>query len=295
MNMPRRLTVVPVVLIIVFLLAAVIADYFVNTKPQKQLPIITAPHAVNLVSLTSLIKGLGVELQVAFPDLELEATPAQVNPVGYQLAGYPFKVLLPVSGDSLTYTNRNGTDSETAQFTMLTKALPTVDTYLKNNNFSPQARTPSSDDFLSTVYFYKDQTDICQVTVYTELDVVCAPLSQLKQIAQQAQPLVQAYTAASPITSETIVATPTIRASQTAGYTIATLAVYSSVGQTNVNYYKQANSGWQLVNLSWYNDPNQDADIEPNCEAFESLSAVRLAFAGVACYDSSLRLKTIIH
>jgi hypothetical protein len=201
------------------------------------------------------------------------------------MPGQSFEIVLPVTASSVEYSDTSTTSERTA-YDAMNRTLPRIKSYLLHQGFTSLNQRSG---LLSAVYFYHRSDALCQITVYTNLAVTCAPLAQLSTIVAQARPLVDVYTRAAPNAGTDVIAAPAVRVSKTAGYTIATMAVYNNRGETNVNFYTTGSKAWQVVNLGWYNDPHENGDVMPNCADFESVVSVRQAFAGQACYDSMTR------
>jgi hypothetical protein len=237
-------------------------------------------------SILAIVSTLKVQLLADYSFLRAVPPVAQTT-TGFQIPGDNFQLVLPVSSPSLAYTDISS--SEQTAFADFSKGATHINGYLGLHGFSSVAKQDQISGLSSAVYFYKRSDAICQLSQYTSLSLTCAPISELALIAMQAQPLVAAYDTAAPNSGTAIVASPVIRSSKTTGYTIATLPIYNNHGETSANFYKQGSGTWHIVNLNWYNDPQEDADIVPNCADFESYAPVRAAFAGQACYDSVIR------
>lgn len=235
-----------------------------------------------------LKQSLSPQLLQNFPMLHEASQPDATNTLGYQPSGYSFRLLLPMTLNSLTFV-ADKTATQQASFTMYTNTRTTIDQFFAHQGLNRMATTADQSSLLSSVYFYGSQSYLCQVTIYTVLDVTCADVRQLIQSAQQLAPLVALYNAAEPDLGTSTVDSSSFMSSQTPGYSLAVVTISNSIGQTKVNFYRSESVGWQMVNLKWYNDPHQDAQITPNCEYFESVPSIRAAYTGTACYDSTTR------
>jgi hypothetical protein len=244
------------------------------------------------ISIAAVVSALGSKLPSDYSFLRAE-TPAAQTTVGFRLPGDSFQVVLPVSSPSIAYGDSR-TDNEQTTYNDFNKVAISINNYLGNHDFMLVTSEDQTSGLLSAIYFYKRPDAICQVAIYANLSLTCSPLSQLTAMATQAQPLVAVYSVAAPSSGTPGIAAPNIRASKTPGYTIATLSIYNDHGETSANFYKQGSGAWHIVNLGWYNDPHEDADIIPNCADFESYTPVREAFAGQTCYDSAARVTRAI-
>jgi hypothetical protein len=273
---------------------AIVLLAVVLLAPQPKSPPKLTTVRSEPVSLSTLVGSIKTRLTNTLPNLQLAPAPDETNAIGYQLPGYNFEVILPPVSGSLSFSD-SAASSETASYQYFRSSLPIITSVLQQHGFSKIPTTQPADSLLSAVYFYKSAATICQVTTFTVLDVTCASLSEVESIATNAQSMVAEYATARPDAGQLAINAPTATASQTAGYTLGQLSVHDNTGQTTVNYYKSATNGWQMIDLGWYNDPYQNASITPNCEDFESVVAVRAAYAGQACYDSSRLVQTTIH
>jgi hypothetical protein len=239
--------------------------------------------------LSKIVSNLDGELSKTYPDLQLNKTPDQSNSNGYKLTGYGFSVLLPTKTDSLSYTDKT-TSSEDATYIYLSQTAGTIAKYFNKNDFNQPSRQVNVTSILSSVNFYARKDAVCQVTLYTLLDITCDNKSDLVSIANTDSPLVGLYQASKTGVGQDSVTEAKNITSKTAGYSLASLDIFNDAGETKVNYYKQNTSStaaWQMVNLDWYNDPHEDGDITPNCQDFESNLQTRAAYQGQVCYDSS--------
>jgi hypothetical protein len=261
------------------LMAALVLTFHAKIQP------VPASTNLPLVSIKALTKSLAHEVKARNSSLKLADTADQANGIGYTLTGHSYQILLPVTNNSITFQD-NRTETESLSYDRLSAALPTIAGFFRQQNYNRVVSSVQVSTFLTSVLYYQNNENICQVTTYRLLDVTCATLSDVRSAAQQLDPLVALYAAATPGTGSITASFPIIGPSQTAGYALATVHVQSTVGERAVNFY-QGNSGpWHMVNLLWYNDPHQNANITPNCEYFESNNEVRSAYAGHACYDS---------
>ena len=236
------------------------------------------------VPLQTMISSIQFALPASYTYLHQEAPDSQTT-IGYQLPGEDFQVILPLTSPSIAFLDTNSTDEEMV-YSDLGKAATSLSAYLERDGFTSIPAQDQSSGLLDSVYFYQRSDSVCQVIVDTQLSLVCSPLVELEEAAAQAKPLVSLYNGANPNSGMALITAPTIYASKTAGYTVAHLPIYNNHGETDVNFYKQGQEVWRMVDLSWYNDPHEDADIIPNCEDFNSAAQIRAAFAGQSCYDS---------
>jgi hypothetical protein len=263
------------------------AYYTLSPKPSK-----TASHTLTTITqpnIAMVINRVASGMATRFPSLQNTKQADTTNTVGYPLAGYSFAITVPYSVQSSVSFNDPTSTNANSAFDSYQAALPSIEAIIKMAGFQPVATANSVATGFETVVFFERSDAICQVTSYSLLDIYCDSLNDLAQIAVTAQPLVSAYINTNSSASVQSIAEPIIQPSKTGGYTIASIVVYGANGETKVNLYKQGSGNWQTVNLDWYNDPNEDADIQPNCADFNSLLAVRQAFAGIACYDSAAR------
>jgi hypothetical protein len=239
--------------------------------------------------LASVVSNLNIQLRNSFTSLQLRNTPDPSNSNGYQLTGYDFGVLLPVGSNSLSYEDKT-TSNESTTYSYLSQTLSNISNYFDKHGFSLPSHQSKPGSILNSVNFYERKDAICQVTIYTLLDITCADKTTIASIASTDAPLIALYEVAKPGVGENSAGAPLQIKSFTNGYNLASLNIFNDAGETKVNYYIQDTSTdakWQMVNLDWYNDPHEDGDITPNCQDLESNSQTRLAYLGQACYDSS--------
>jgi hypothetical protein len=209
------------------------------------------------------------------------ATPITTsNFTGYPVPSQPFSVILPATtSNSLTV---EATTQQTATAQTYISYVPAISrTFIAAGYHQTTSQTNT---FLTAVYYFVRLPNVCQLSIYSQLTLTCS--SQVLSIADEAAPLVAAYRTQAVVSDPLSISAPTINVSQTAGYSIATLPVFNGSNETDVHFYKNTGA-WQMINLGWYNDPHEDGDIEPNCIDFDSDIAIRLAYTGVACYDSA--------
>jgi hypothetical protein len=244
--------------------------------------------------LMSLMNSIALHVSQRYPMLKMIGAADTTNTVGYPLSGYSFAVLIPYNAlTTVSFTDPSGTN-ETAVYAQYQQVLPTITQLLDGAGFQSMVAQTTQATSLETIRFFARSGADCQITSYSQLDIYCDTTSDLTTIASLADPLVSAYDAANPSNVAQTISSPVIQNSQTAGYSIGSVEVFASNGETKVNFYRQDSGPWQVVNLGWYNDPHQDADIQPNCEDFESNAEVRAAFKGQHCYDSDLRSESVV-
>jgi hypothetical protein len=262
--------------------------YMATTERQEQPHIrIQTEHPASVPAVMAAVRS---SLLANFTYLHSTTSSSQTT--GYQLTGYHFRVILPLT-NNLTFLDQQDT-SEQATYNQLAATLPAVTKVLSQQGFPKAGMSRSSTGLLSAVYFYRRSNAVCQLTIYTNLAITCSPISQLQTIAVQANSLVAEYQAAAPGLGVASVTAPTFQASETATFSIASMDVFNTAGETKVLFYKQDSGTWQMVHLNWYNDPHEDGDIIPNCEDFESVPAVQQAFRDQPCYNATLRTETTI-
>jgi hypothetical protein len=267
----------------------VILNLLVKPKSTND---VTSKQVESQASLAQIITNLKSNLR-DYGKLTPMSTSSRSTIIGYRFPSQDFEVMLP-STYTLSY-GTNNLNSETSQYYYLGSTLKAISSTLKKDSFGNKENVTPTNTILSSTYFYASKTDICEINIYTDLDIACAAINNLMNISQTAAPLVSLYLTQATNEPLPSVNKPVITLSQTAGYQTASLVVYDGSGETKVNYYKTASSAWQIVNLGWYNDPHEDGDIIPNCIDFESKSAVRLAFLGTTCYDSTSQGLSTIH
>jgi hypothetical protein len=243
-------------------------------------------------SLSSLVTRLNSTLLSKDSNLAQNANGDSTNTIGFYVAGYRYTVVEPFSAqDALSYRDSDASDEATT-YSLYQKNLPTINLLLTQAGFSKPIPSPAQQG-LETSLLYTRNDSQCQVILYTLLDVTCVATSLLSNQALQAQPLVAAYTAATGLTPMAI-APPTLSPSMTPNFSLAVMDSYGSNGETTLHLYKEGSNAWQLVNLSWYNDPSENGTIEPNCQDFDSLIATAQAFKGLGCFNSATRAESVI-
>lgn len=266
----------------------VLTDPLANKTQSPSSPTVTLPKIEDTVA------SIKAKIASDYAGLEPMNTPDNANTIGYPLAGYSFSVLLPYAPTTAVSFNNPSSTNEATAYALYQKAIPAIRSILQSAGYALSTTAPSQANGLQTKIFYERADAYCQIVGYSLLDVTCDKASDIIKIAQDAQPLVAAYNAVYPPTGSQTVLTPEIQASKTAGYSIATIAIYDETGETKHDLYKQGNGGWQVVNAKWYNDPQENANIQRNCGYFESLSATRQAYAGQPCYNSSARKMSVV-
>lgn len=254
----------------------------------------TAPKPPDLVAT---ITALRTAIPAKFTNLSSITGPDTANNIGFPLPGYNFTVVMPYTAETAAiFSGMSGTGGVTANdaYHIYQKALPNVVAALQQAGFQELVTSTSESDGLQTKLFFQRPDAYCNVVGYSLLDITCATKADLTKVADAAKPLMAAYAIANPTTGTEAIAQPWTEASKTPGYSIASIMVFDGNSETKVNLSKQDGGGWQPVNLSWYNDPQENANIEPNCQYFESQAQTRLAFAGQACYNSATRKQSTI-
>jgi hypothetical protein len=247
----------------------------------------------NLPSLQLTFGNIKSYLSTGFKNLE-QTGPDTTNVIGFPLAGYNFSVLIPYApSSSLSYIATNNSN-ESQSYQSFQKVLPGLINIFQKAGFANLKNDSNTKTSLETNLFFARSSDVCQVTSYNLLDIGCATSSSISQTASSAKPLMDAYYNADQPSGSQTIAMPVIRASSSAGYEIASIDVYGSNGETKLNLFKSSSDAWRVINLSWYNDPSEDGNIQPNCEDFESNQSVRLAFNGLACYDSTSKRQSVV-
>lgn len=212
-----------------------------------------------------------------------------VNMVGVPLSGYNFSILIPYSANTALSYAAQTTSGTSDQDTIYPQVIATATTILQNNGFVPTTYKISPINTLYNVIFYQRPDAICQITSYSLLDIYCSSLPELEQEANRARPIVSTFRALYAMNSLITVGILDFEPSNTAGYSVAYVTLYMRGSEIKVYAYKNLGSDWSVVNPLWFNDPQEDGALKPNCEAFESLNETRQAFAGLTCYDSKLR------
>jgi hypothetical protein len=282
----------------VYLLAALIVlgiggFYFYRHTFKEATQQSRTEQTQSLATFATIPKIISASLENKYPYLSKTSIPTQ-SIVGYQLPGYNFQVILPTNTDTIALTDQR-TSNENTTYSDFNSMLPEISNDLYQQGFKTVSNSSQGDTFLSSIYFYKSHDAVCQVNLYTLMEINCSLTSQLASIATQGAPLLSVYTESVSNTDINAITLPTIQPSSTSGYTTAILPIFNNIGETMVYFYRLDNGSWQLVNLNWYNDPHEDGSPIPNCEDFESVVAVRQAFYGKACYDSTLRIETTIN
>lgn len=260
-----------------------IAAYNVNTPTTIEHPKPLAPTVQT--SIQTIVASLHASLPADFIYLYGTQPDAQTT-VGYRLPREGLQVILPTSSPTIAFTDSNSSNEQTT-YSDFSKVAASANAYLLQHGFVSVLSQDQTSGLLDAVYFYQRSDAVCQVTLVTAFTLTCSPLALLATIASQARPFVALYAVAEPNSGTALVTAPTIRASQTTGYTIASQPIYNNHGETDVNFYRQGSGAWRMVSLDWYNDPHEDADITPNCADFESNAQVGAAFSGQTCYDSA--------
>jgi hypothetical protein len=281
--MARKFKIMLICGLLVLVIVTLIADFVVYKPSTKKAE--TKNVNVATINLETLVNNLEAKIRSDFISLKPTSLDT-ANTLGYQLSDQSFQVILPT-----TYSFSLA-DTSVSNNNNLNSSLSQAKNYLASQKFSLSPYNGSS-ALASESVFYTNRNDLCQLTTSETLDVTCASLTNLKTIANQAAPLVSLYVSGSG-NSNNSVNTPDFTTSRAPGYSLATLNIYNGGGETRVNYYKYGSSSWQMVNLDWYNDPHEDADITPNCGDFESVANTRAAYQGLACYDSSLKIMSTI-
>jgi hypothetical protein len=280
-----------VFVLVVIVLAGFISLLIISMNNQPSSKGSRTTAGTNYNFSISDISSLKEKLLSNYPSMEEEAID-QTPTLGYRVGQANFRVSLATS-NGFTLGIKNSV-SETATYKGLATSIPYINNFFKVNGFGKPQTATASNSLLSIVDFYQNRTDVCELTIYSLLDVTCSSITSLNNLASSEQPFATLYLTAKPDASLPSVIRPDIEKSQSAGYQFAYVDFYNSPGETKVDFYRQGSSPWQMVNLNWYNDPNEDGDIIPNCGYFESVPAIKLAFTGVACYNSvTLKQSTI--
>lgn len=249
-------------------------------QPPNSAPKIAKSQPAN-VPISSLLATIQSHITRSYPSLQTLSQPDSSNTLGYPWPGSGFSIVLPFSPHhAITFL-----PGSSAATHYLPAAAKLASSALVGAGFQ-MSFGPTS---LLQVSYFHGPHDVCQITTYQKLDIVCAPIVAIASIAKTATPLIATYRLADHPSGSLTIEAPTISASPTPGYMRASLPVFSSNSETNVLFYRSTSSPWQTVNLLWYNDPHQDGDILPNCADFESLDALRSAYKGQTCYDSASR------
>jgi hypothetical protein len=225
-----------------------------------------------------------------FTDLTAIAPSAQTT--GYQQPSDNFEVLLPPA-NGIAFTDSQNAGEANAYAYLASTRTDIMQTLAREDFASAPIASSGSDATLASTNLYQSSTTVCQISLDTALTILCSPLAVLNASANAAKPLVTIYEQAAPNLGTLAVAAPTITPSKTPGFTTANVDVFNGSGETDVYFYKQAGD-WQMIHLDWYNDPHENGDVIPNCQDFESLPAARQAFLGTTCYNSSIKVITVI-
>lgn len=288
--MRTKLKILTIVLVVVCV--SVIIGLMVSKTTTAKPKSTTNKNDTNITD-SNLVAVLKNKLESKYSFIS-STTLDSTNTIGYPAAHDNFDIILPTSAsNSISFKDKNAVGENTAYSTLMSVS-EFMDNFFKANNYALVGNSQDS-SFLSDAIYYQDSQQVCQVTIYSLLDITCYSKSQFNTIATVANPLVQAYVGQSNTDEGLItVSPPTVNNSKTAGYKLAIMNISNNSGQTKVYYYSDNNGGWQEVNLNWYNDPHEDGDIMPNCEDFESNPSVARAFAGFNCYDSAKREISVI-
>jgi hypothetical protein len=265
-----------------------------STKSAPKKVIHTAAAEVQIVPISQLLSSLNTKLVGSYPDLS-STSPDQTSTLGYRVNKANYTVALPLT-NSLTY-EYSQTASESGTYSYMNSTLPTITRSLKAQGFAGPDNATPSDSILNSVYFYQSKTSVCEVTVYSLLDVTCASLDDLSKLSSSSSQFADLYLASqngSSVVRPSILSV-TIDTSKNPDYETAVVNFLSGSIQTKVYYYRQTPAQWSMVNLGWYNDPQQDGNIIPNCTDFDSLTATREAFDGLACYNSTRRTTSEVY
>jgi hypothetical protein len=206
---------------------------------------------------------------------------SQIPETGFRATNANLDVSLP-----LTYSFSLSSANSSVQSNIYSPVVNKVQSYFNTIGF--KSSTTSSIASLNNNEFFEGKYVVCQMVNYLDLTFTCASRQTLVQIANADLDFASLYDSASGNDSLTVLSSQIVN-SATPGYKIAYFEFLSDAGQTKVLYYRVAENPWNMVNLSWYNDPDQDGNVMPNCGDFESVSAISSAFAGVQCYNSSSR------
>jgi hypothetical protein len=247
------------------------------------------------LSAQSLITQIGSTIVNHDPNAKISDLQDDENTVGYPVPGKLYGLILPYNSSlSLTVGLDSSTvDDANAQQQILGGFTTTAASMFTTNGFKPVVSDADNASLFKVKYF-SNGSDDCQITSYTTVDIVCASDAEVDTAREEAAPLVQAYTADDTSISIESVNAPRIKTSRTTGYQTAQLPVYGQNGETIVYLYENQSTGWKAINSSWFNDPQQDGNVEPNCRDFESILEAQAAYIGYACYDSTSRVMSTI-
>jgi hypothetical protein len=263
----------------------------VDNQPSKMIVTKIQPVSSSL-SLNQIISLLDSKLSAGLPNL-IPSSSASISTIGYHFNGYDYQVVLPTT-HALSFTI-SSVNTEAANYDHLMQGIPIISASLLRHGFGKPQIATSNDALLSSTYFYSSSQDTCEVNIYTSLEIECTLTTTLKASAVSADQFVLLYLGQAPNAQSLLVDTPVITTSRSPNYQLANMNIYDGSGETKVNYYKAGDNAWQIINLGWYNDPHEDGDITPNCADFESVAAIRAAYYGVPCYNSSTNSESVIN
>lgn len=255
-------------------------------------PVTKEETTKNFLRTSAVISNIRSSIQSGYPHVIISTVHDDEDTIGYSVASYGYRLILPYT-QRLSLTISSATATSIGNQQVLQKLVAATALIFTKNNFK-SIQTNTTNAALFQVEYFHNPTSDCQITRYTVIDIACASSSQVELAMQTARPLMQALMTSNPSYSVTAIATPTVQASITPGYTVALLPVYGSSGETIVYLYREQLSDWQVVNGLWFNDPHEDGDIEPNCIDFDNVPAIKAAFSGKACYNSATRAMSII-
>jgi hypothetical protein len=281
-----------ILIVMLFLVSLAIAGLAIYVYGHEASAKPKSTQTISSATLPQMVDSLVGNLKKSYPYLQTTALNNQIT-AGYPVPGYAFQVILPTNTANISLADSRSSN-ESVVFSYLNSALPILENDMRGYGFGKITGDTQDNSGLSEVNFYKSATAVCQVTVYSQMVITCSPLNTLENIASAANPLFSSYIDAAPASGTNSVNMPNISGSKSAGYTIASMNIFNNYGETKANYYQQNNGSWQLVNLKWYNDPHEDANIMPNCEDFESVQTIREAFTGQACYDSVAKKVSVV-
>jgi hypothetical protein len=286
---------IALLLIVVCLIIAGIV--FVITRQNDNNPAPKKPVAAKVVveeqPLNELIVSISKQLLAKYPDLATTTTD-QTPTTGYRVNHANFTVALPLT-NALSFMY-NDTSSESGTYSYLNSTLSTLTKTLSAQGYGGPTNATPNNSILDSTYFYQSKDNVCEVTVYSLLDITCASMITLSSVSNESSPFVNLYLATQvSVIRPTILSLTASTTSKTPGYETAIVNFLNGSVQTKAYYYRQTGASWQMVNLGWFNDPNQDGDITPNCQDFDSLLATREAFKDLACYSSTSRYSSYVN
>jgi len=261
-----------------------------NSPPKKH----TASKVVVIEQpLNQLLSSLSQQLSAKYTDLA-PTTLDQTPTTGYRVNHADFTIALPLTNAlSFKYT---AVSSESGTYSYLNSTLATLTKTLGSQGYGGPANATPNNSILDSTYFYQSKDNVCEVTVYSLLDITCASLIDLSSLSSTSSPFVNLYLATqNNVVRPTVLSLTASTSSKTPGYETAIVNFLNGSVQTKAFYYRQTGSTWQMVNLGWFNDPNQDGDITPNCQDFDSLLATREAFKDLVCYNSTSRYSSYVN